>query len=77
MQDIEREAIEEEGRDCQSFLIACGAALQACPPEAHGILMYTLQLLTGNMSLATLLAISPQPSTRMGNLILQLPGPLH
>ena len=66
MQDIEREAIEEEGTDHQSFLTVCGVALQACPPEACGILMYPLQLLTGNMSLAALLAISPQPSTNMG-----------
>ena len=66
MQDIEREVIEEEGRDHQSVLIACWAALQACPPEAHGILMYPLQLLTGNMTLATLLAIFSQPSTKMG-----------
>ena len=33
MQDIERKAIEEEGWDCQSFLNACGVALQACPPK--------------------------------------------
>ena len=66
MQDIEREAIEEEGRDWQSFLTACRVALQACPPEACRILMYPLQLLTGNMSLATLLAICPKPSTAMG-----------
>ena len=32
------------------------------PLEAHGVLMYPLQLLMGNMSLVTLLAISPQPS---------------
>ena len=35
IQDIEMEAIAEEGRDCQSFLIACGGALQACPPKVH------------------------------------------
>ena len=63
MQCLEREAIEEEGRDHQSFLAACGVDLQACPPEAHGVLMYPLQLLMGNMSLATLLAIPPQTST--------------
>ena len=63
---MERETIEEEGRDHQTFLTACGVALQVCPPEAHGILMYPLQLLMGNMSLAALLAISPQPSTTMG-----------
>ena len=42
MQDIEREAIEEEGWEHLSFLNACGAALQPCPPEACGVLMYPL-----------------------------------
>ena len=36
MQNIEREAIEEEGWDDQSFLNACGVALQACPPKHVG-----------------------------------------
>ena len=31
MQGLEMEAIKEEGRDCQSFLVTCRAALQACP----------------------------------------------
>ena len=56
---MEREAIEEEGRNCQSFLTACRVALQVCPPEACGVLMCPLQLLMGNMSLAALLAITP------------------
>ena len=60
---IGREAIEEEGQDHQSFLTACGTVLQACPPEACGVLMYPLQLLMGNMSFAALLALSPQLST--------------
>ena len=75
MQDIEREAIEEEGRDCQSFLTACGAALQTCAPEACGIFMYPLQLLMGNISLAALLAISPQLSTAMGESAPATPHP--
>ena len=54
VQDLEHEAIEKEGWDHQSSLEACGAALQACPPKACGVLMYPLQLLTENMSLATL-----------------------
>ena len=65
MQGLKREATEEEGRDNQSFLTACGVVLQVCPPEVHGVLMLPLQLLTGNMSLAALLAI-PQPSTATG-----------
>ena len=39
MQHLEMEAMEEEGKDCLSFPSACGTALQACPPEAHGVLM--------------------------------------
>ena len=39
MQHLETEAIEEEGKDCLSFLAACGTVLQACLPEAHGVLM--------------------------------------
>ena len=42
MEGLEREATEEEERDCQSFLTACGVALQVCHPEAHGVLMYPL-----------------------------------
>ena len=59
MQGLEREAIKGEGRDCQSFLATSGVALQACPGEACGVLMNPLQLLMGNMSLATLMAIPP------------------
>ena len=66
MQEMERQAIEEEGRDHQSFLTACRVALQACPPETCGIFMYPIQMLMGNMSLVALLAIFPQPSTAMG-----------
>ena len=36
MQDLECEAIEKEEQDCQSFLEACGAALQTCPPKPVG-----------------------------------------
>ena len=50
MQHLEREAIEEEGKDCQSFLATCGMVLQVCPPEAHGVLMCPFQLLMGNTS---------------------------
>ena len=32
MQEMEREAIEEEGRDHQTFLTAWRIALQVCPP---------------------------------------------
>ena len=62
MEGLEREAIEEEEQDCQSFLIICQVALQICPPGTHGVLMYPLQLLMGNMSFATLLAIPLQES---------------
>ena len=67
MQCLKREAIEEEGKNCQSFLAACGIALQICPPQVQGVLMYPLQLLTGNMSLATLLAIPARCQLRGRN----------
>ena len=63
MQSLKTDALEEEGRDHLSFLSACGAALQACPPNVLGILMYPLHLLTGNMSLATLLSLLHQVYT--------------
>ena len=63
MQHLEMEAIEEEGRHCLYFLATCGTALQACPPETHGVLRGPLQLLMGNMSLATPSECSPQVSS--------------
>ena len=60
MQALEDEALKEERHSCQSFLQACGAALQACPHKALGILMYPIHLLTGNMSLTGLLTGAPQ-----------------
>ena len=75
MQEMQREAIEEEGRDCQSFLTACGVVLQVCPPEAHGVLMCPLQLLMGNMSLATLLTHSSQSSTAKRKPAPETPSP--
>ena len=59
MQCLETEAIEEEGKDCLSFLTTCGTALQASPPEACGVLMTPFHLLMGNVPLATLLNIPP------------------
>ena len=59
MQCLETEAIEEEGKDHLSFLATCGTALQAIPPEAHGMLMTPCHLLMGNAPLFTLLNIPP------------------
>ena len=55
MWNLEDEALEVEKHACQSFLQACGVALQACPNEALEKLMYPIHLLTGNMSLPGLL----------------------
>ena len=44
MQALEIEAIEDDRWACQSFLQACGVALQACPVEALGVLMYPIKL---------------------------------
>ena len=55
--------LAEEVQHCQAFMEACGAALWACPIKDHGVLMYALQILTGNMPLATMLATTLQPAT--------------
>ena len=81
MQCLKMDALEEEGRDCLSFLSTCGVALQACPPNALGILMYPLHLLTGNMPLAALLSLPHQASTTreestlMSTLVAPAPSP--
>ena len=41
---LESEAIGEDGQAQQSSLQAYGTALQACPTEALGVLMYPIQL---------------------------------
>ena len=38
IQHLEREAIEEERKDCQFFLATCRTALQACPQTPEGYL---------------------------------------
>ena len=57
IQCLEAEAIEEEKRDCLSFLAACGTALRASPPEAHGIMVTPFHLLLGNAPMSVLLSI--------------------
>ena len=60
MWTLEDKALKEERHSCQSFLWACGVAFQACPHKALGILMNPIHLLTGNMSLTSLLTAAPQ-----------------
>ena len=38
--NLECEAKVEEGQDCQAFMEAFGAAIQACLPETCGALLY-------------------------------------
>ena len=44
MQNLEEEALKVEKHAHQSFLWACGAALQACPNDTLAKLMYPLHL---------------------------------
>ena len=55
---LEHKAEMEEGWDHQAFVEAFGAAVKACPPETCGALLYSLQLLTSNVSLAAILGMS-------------------
>ena len=59
MLKFEHKALIEDGHDHQAFMEACGTALQACPTETHGALIYSMLLLTDNMPLATMLATTP------------------
>ena len=57
IQCLEAEAIEEEGKDCLTFLAACGTAFRASPPKACGIMVTPFHLLLGNAPTSTLLTI--------------------
>ena len=74
IQMLEDEAIKEEKCPHQSFLWACGAALQACPNEALWVLNYPIHLLTENMSLTSLLTAAPQITIRSRD---PIPSPSH
>ena len=54
---LEHQMKAEERQGCQAFVEAFGVAIQACPPENWGILLYLLQLLTGSMLVAALLGM--------------------
>ena len=58
--NFKHKALEKEEHTCLSFLEACGAAIRACPMEAHGVLLYPLQLLIGNILQASLLTATTQ-----------------
>ena len=74
MQILEDEALEEERCSHQSFLGACGAAVQACPNEALWICIYPIHLLTGNMSLTDLLMATLQLTISSRD---PIPSPSH
>ena len=59
IQYLEAEAIEEEGRDCLTFLATCGTAPRASPPETCSIMVNPFHLLLGNAPMSTLLSIPP------------------
>ena len=46
MQHLEKEALEEEEKDCQSFLATCTVALHVCPLDFCGILSTPSNILT-------------------------------
>ena len=60
MQDLEMEAIGEEGKDHLSFLTTCRAALWASHPKDCGVLVTPFHLLLGSVPLSILLNIPPQ-----------------
>ena len=81
---LEHAGLEEEGHHCQAFMEACSAALWACPIVVHGVLMYPLELLSGNVPLAIMLATTLQlakvgrelPSIASSLTVSKMPAPL-
>ena len=66
MLELEHEVITEDQVGLLSIPGGLWAALWACPPKAHEVVMYPLQFLTGNVPLATILgmpATTLQPAT--------------
>ena len=74
IQTLEDEVIEEGRCAHLSILQACAVALQACPNQALGVLMYPIHLLTGNMSLTSLLMAAMQLTIRLED---PIPSPSH
>ena len=72
---LECKELVEEGHDHQAFVEACSTALQACPFEDHGVLMYPLLLLTCNVPLAAMVATTPKLATAGGELLLTASPP--
>ena len=75
MQEMEREAIEEEGRDCQSFLTACGVALQAWSPRSTWDTHVPSTIANGEHAFGCSLGHFPQPSTAGGESVPTTPCP--
>ena len=77
MLKLEHEALAEERCNHQAFMETCGTAFWVCPLEAHGVLIYPLQLLAGSPSLAFLIemtaAMQPQAVADTGSVL----HPLH
>ena len=73
IQCLEAETIEEEGRDCLTFLTACSAALRANPSKAHGRMVTPYHLLRRNAPMSALLSIPPGVSPPKQEPALQTP----
>ena len=79
IQKFEHEALEKEQHTPLLFLEACGAALRVSLVEAHGVLLYSLQFLMGNIQPASLPAAALQlvPPVREPPLTVPLPQSLN
>ena len=55
---LEGEAKATEEWECKAFTEAFREAVQACPPESHGALLYLLQILTSDVRLTAILGMS-------------------
>ena len=61
IQQLEKQAIEEENKSQLKFLSACQTTLQASPAELHGMLVASYQVLMGQVPMSLLFTLSKKP----------------
>ena len=76
VQHLEEESLEKERRDQLNFLSVCQAALDASPPESHGMLIAPYHLLLGHAPISNHFTILPGASPPQQGSIPGVPSPL-
>ena len=68
IQQLEEQAIQEEGKSQLDFLFTCQSAIQASPVELHGMLVASYHVLMGQIPMSHPFTLSPgAPSTEQAS----------